>query len=43
MTWLPFVAGVVVGVIAGFGLAIWGVLTLPRGVVKMFNTPPKGK
>ena len=31
------------GAIVGFGLAIWGLLSIPRNAAKAFNTPPKGK
>lgn len=43
MNWYAVGAGFLVGCITGFGLAIWGFLSIPRNAACMFNTPPKGK
>jgi hypothetical protein len=34
-------ACLIVGIIIGVGLAIWGFASIPRNAARMFNTPPK--
>lgn len=38
---IPFAAGIVIGIIIGISLAIWGFLSIPRRAAEIFNTPPK--
>ncbi len=40
---MAYLACIVVGMILGFSLAIWGFLSIPRNAARMFNTPPKEK